>query len=252
MVSLFQALVLSIIQGVTEWFPISSSGHLALMQEIFGFQDLGFVVYLHFASILSLVIFFGKDIVELLKFKPENRDYMLKIIIALIPAVIVGFLYRENIRYAFGNFLFMGLFFMIFGFFIYSTKNARELKNGPSKTDSLIIGISQVFSLFPGISRSGMTMGTGLTMGLKKEEAIKFSFLLAIPIIIGATLVEAQEITLSGIPHSTLFTSFTVTLLTSLLMIKLLIKIVRNDKFYLFGIYNMILGLIVFTWSFFR
>lgn len=95
MVTLFQALVLSIIQGVTEWFPISSSGHLALMQEVFGFQSLSFDVYLHFASVLSLVIFFGKDIVELLRFKPENRDYIIKLVIALIPAVIVGFFYRE-------------------------------------------------------------------------------------------------------------------------------------------------------------
>ncbi len=252
MVSFIQAIILSLIQGITEWFPISSSGHLALAQEFFGFQSLGFDVYLHFASVLAVVILFGRDIAELTILNKKNLRYIMKLLIALIPAAIVGFFYREHIRYAFGNFFFMGLFFMIFGFLIYSTKYAKEIKLKPNKIDSLIIGISQTLSLLPGISRSGMTMGSGLILGLKKEEAIKFSFLLAVPIIIGAMLVEAGEITQLNLPFYVLLTSFTITLLTSLITIKLLIRIIKSDKFYLFGIYNFVLGFFVFVWSLVR
>jgi len=138
---------------------------------------------------------------------------------------------------------------MIFGFLIYATKFAKERKGPPSKIDSLIIGISQTLALFPGISRSGMTMGSGLILGVKKEEAIKFSFLLAVPIIIGATLVEIKDIAQLDIHFTTLLTSFTLTLFTSLITIKLLIKIIKSDKFYLFGIYNFILGFLVMVWS---
>jgi len=137
---------------------------------------------------------------------------------------------------------------MIMGIFIYSTKYARERKNTLTNSDAVYIGVSQVFALFPGVSRSGMTMGSGLILGLKREEAIKFSFLLAIPIIIGATIVEAKEISLASIPFTILLTSFTITLLISLITIKFLVKTIMNNKFYLFGIYNFILGVLVVLW----
>ena len=251
MVSLFQAIVLSIVQGITEWFPISSSGHLALMQRFFGFQNLGFDVYLHFASVFSVIILFRKDIARLLIFDKYSINYLKRLLIAIIPAAILGLLLREHVRFAFSNLLFMGVFFAIFGVFVYSTKYAREYKYRPSKMDSLIIGISQVFSLFPGISRSGMTMGSGLILGVKKESSIRFSFLLAIPIIFGASLFEVKEIALSDINLTVFLTSFTITLFTSLLTIKILIKIIKNNKFYLFGIYNIILGIALVVWSFF-
>jgi undecaprenyl-diphosphatase len=246
MVSFIQAIILSFVQGITEWFPISSSGHLAIAQELLGFQNLEFDVYLHFASVLAVVILFWKDIINLVAQK--RIKYLIKIIIAIIPVAIVGLLLREHIRTAFSNLFFIGIFFMIFGVFIYFTKNARRTKKKPSFMDSVFIGISQMLALFPGISRSGMTMGSGLALGLKKEEAIKFSFLLAIPVIFGAALIEAKEIALADISFITFLTSFTITLLVSLLTIKFLIKIIKSNKFYLFGIYNIILGLAVVVW----
>lgn len=252
MVSFFQAMILSIIQGITEWFPISSSGHLAIAQELFGFQNLSFDVYLHFASILSVIILFRKDIMKLLKFDKESISDIKRLLIAVIPAAIIGLLLKKHIENSFGNLFFMGLFFMIFGFLIYSTKYAKERKRKPSISDAVFIGISQVFSLFPGISRSGMTMGSGLILGVKKENAIKFSFLLAIPIILGASLLEAKNIIATEISLAALLTSFTLTLFISLMTIKLLVKIIKSDKFYLFGIYNFILGFIVFIWSIVR
>lgn len=250
MVSFFEAIILSIVQGITEWFPISSSGHLVLTQELLGIQNnLGFVVYLHFASVFSVFILFRKEILRLLKFDRVSWNYILKLLIAIIPVSIVGILLKEHVRFAFNNLFFMGIFFIIFGVFIYSTKYAKEIKNRISKFDAFIIGISQALSLFPGISRSGMALGSGLIIGLKKDSAIRFSFLLAIPIVLGASLVEAKEIVLSDIPFLVLLTSFTLTLFISLLTVKYLIKIIKDDKFYLFGVYNFLLGVAVVVWS---
>jgi undecaprenyl-diphosphatase len=243
MVSFIQGLILSFVQGITEWFPISSSGHLAIAQNLLGVQDLGFIIYLHFASVLAVVILFWKDIINLVVKKRVR--YVAKLALAVIPAVIAGLWLREHVRNAFGNLFFIGVFFIIFGVFVYFTKDAKVKKKKPSISDSIYIGISQVFSLFPGVSRSGMTMGSGLVLGLKKEEAIKFSFLLAIPVVFGASLIEAGEIAFADIHFVTFLTSFTITLLTSLLTIRYLIKIIKSNKFYLFGIYNIILGLLV-------
>jgi len=247
MVTFIQAIILSIVQGITEWFAISSSGHIAIFENLFYIHDLGFVVYLHFASVLGVVILFWKDIVNL--FVEKKWSYIFKIIIAVIPVAIVGFLVKEQVEKAFSNLIFVGIFYIISGFFIYSTKYARQIKRHPSISDSIFIGVSQVLALFPGISRSGMATGSGLILGLKKEEAIKFSFLLAIPIVFGASLLESSEITHLTLGFPALLTSFTLTLLTSLLTIKLLIRIIKSDKFYLFGIYNFILGVILIVWG---
>ena len=247
MVSFIQGLILSLVQGITEWFPISSSGHLAIAQQFLNVQDLGFLVYLHFASVIAVIILFWNDIIDL--FAKKKISYMIKLLLAIIPVVIIGYLLEKHVRFAFTSFIFIGIFFMIFGFFIYFTKYAKEIKKNPSVSDAIIIGIAQVFSLFPGISRSGMTMGSGLILGLKKAQAIKFSFLLAIPIIFGASLVEAKNINLEGTSFITFLTSFTITLFISLITIKFLIKIIKSDKFYLFGIYNMIFGFLIILWS---
>jgi undecaprenyl-diphosphatase len=247
MVSFLEGVILSLVQGITEWFPISSSGHLAIAQNLLGVQDMGFVVYLHFASVLAVVIWFWKDIINL--FSKKQTKYILKLLIAIIPAAIIGYLLRAHVSASFSNLFFIGVFFIIFGLYAYFTKLARARISKPSYVDSFLIGISQIFSLFPGISRSGMTVTTGLISGIKKEQAIKFSFLLAIPMVFGASLVEAKRIAQLDAHFTTLLTSFTLTLFISLITINLLIKIVKNNKFHYFGVYNVILGIIVIIWS---
>ena len=252
MVSLVQAVILSIVQGITEWLPISSSGHLALMQEFFGFQNLSYDVFLHFASILAVIIIFRKDIMSILRF--DNRKkfvYAGLIILAVIPAFIFGILLKNYIVTSFQNFLFLGLFFIFSGIVIYSTKFSRGKNSQVRFVESLFIGTMQVFALFPGISRSGMTISAGMFAGLKKKEAVRFSFLLAIPVILGASLAEATQILKTDINYFILIISFIITIFISLITIKLLIRIINNDNFYLFGIYNFILGVIVLIWSFF-
>ena len=248
MVSLIQAIILSIIQGITEWFPVSSSGHLVLMQHFFGFQNLAFDVFLHFASILAVLIIFWKDIIEILKQK--NWKYIGLIILAIIPVFLFGVLLRDYIVASFNSFLFLGLFFIFSGIVIFSTKFSRVKKSNIGIVDSLFVGMMQVFALFPGISRSGMTISAGLFAGLKKQEVVKFSFLLAIPVILGASLAEAPQIFSQEISYWILLASFIVTFLVSLATIKVLLKIIKSDNFWMFGVYDVLVGAGVLIFNF--
>ena len=253
MVSLIQALILSIIQGITEWFPISSSGHLALMQQLFGFQNLSFDVFLHLASVFAVIIVFRKEIFEIFHFKnKKNLKYLFYIFIALIPAAFFGFFLRERIESLFSRGLYLGMFFIFSGIIVYSTKFVKERKKTMNFFDSVFIGFFQVLGLFPGISRSGMTISSGLFMGLSKKSAITFSFLLAIPLILGANILELKDLALLDINYSILLVSFVVTFFISLFTINLLIKIIKSEKFYLFGIYNFLLGFLVLVLEFIK
>ncbi len=251
MVSIIQALVLSIVQGITEWLPISSSGHLAIFQNIFGFQNLPFDVFLHFASILAVIIIFRKDIKKLFNFKDkQNLRYWGILILALIPAGIVGILFKDQIASFFSSMTYLGIFFMLSGGIVYSTKFYKVKKDKKMNWfDSLFIGFAQALAILPGVSRSGSTISGGLFRGLKKEEAVKFSFFLAVPVILGASLLEAKDLVVQNLSYSILALSFVVTLIVSIFAIKLLLKIVRGNKFHLFGIYNFFVGLIVLCWS---
>jgi len=139
---------------------------------------------------------------------------------------------------------------MISGVIVYSTKFMHH-KEGKKLGwfDSLFIGIVQVISLFPGISRSGSTISAGMFRGLKREDAVKFSFLLAIPTILGASLLEAKNLVLQNISYSILIVTFVITFVVSIFAIKILLRIVKSDKFYLFGIYDFLLGAFVLIWS---
>ncbi len=248
MVSITQAIVLSIIQSITEWLPVSSSGHLALMQHFFGFQNLSFDIYLHFASILAVIVVFRKDILSLLDLrKKENLKYAGLLLFALIPIGIVGLAYRGPISEVFSNMTAVGIFFLISGAIVFSTKFMKvdKKKKNPTSLDALTVGIFQALAIMPGISRSGATISAGLFQGLKKEQAIRFSFLLAIPTILGATLIEARDIITLDINITALIISFIITFITSILVIKLLLKIIQKQGFFWFGVYNFFMGVLI-------
>lgn len=253
MISVLEALLLSIVQGITEWLPISSSGHLAILHNLLGFQDLPFDVFLHFASILAVFVIFRKDIVKLFNFRDkENLKYIGLLFLALIPAGLVGIFFKDQIESFFSSLFYLGIFFLASGIIIYSTKFSFPRKEKPNVLDSIIIGGFQALAVFPGVSRSGATISSSLFRGLKKESAIKFSFLLAIPLILGATILESKDLVLSDINYLVLVISFFVTFIVSIFTIKLLLKIIKNRKFYLFGIYNFIIGILILIWNFLR
>ncbi|MEN9625705.1 MAG: hypothetical protein RL557_33 [archaeon] len=249
MVSLIQAAILSIVQGITEWFPVSSSGHLALLQHFFGWQNLSFDIFLHLASVLALIVFFWKDIVGFFSFEGEKIIYLFKIVLAMIPAGIAGILFRDYFESLMGNMLLLGVCFIGSGIVIYATKFTHERKGEVGMFDAFFIGLFQAVALLPSVSRSGMTISSGLFRNIKREEVAKFSFLLAIPALIGANIFEMQHIFDLTISFNILLVSFGLTFLTSLITIQYLMKIVSHDKFYLFGWYNVVLGVLVVGWS---
>jgi undecaprenyl-diphosphatase len=252
MISLIEALILSIVQGVTEWFPVSSSGHLALIQQYFGIQNLSYDVFLHFASVIAVIILFWRDIISLMDIrKRDNLNYILLLILAVIPAFIAGILLKKYIVSSFKSLLFLGIFFIFSGIIIYSTKFIKDNKKKIGFVDAVFIGLMQVFALFPGVSRSGMTISGGLFAGLSKQEAIKFSFLLAIPVIVGASLAEATPVFRTDISLFILIISFSVTLVVSLFTIKFLLRIIKIGRFYWFGLYDILLGVLVLGLSLF-
>ena len=195
------AIILGVIQGLTEFLPVSSSGHLEIARELLNTNQLPsdnllMTSVLHFATALSTILVFRKDICDLIKglFDKENKtskSYVIKILIAIVPAGLVGFLLSDEIEFLFsGNMILVGIMLIITGTLLFLTKILKTRNNKISRFHALIIGLSQAFAVIPGISRSGATICTSLFLGNNKSEAAKFSFLIVIPVIFGAILKD--------------------------------------------------------------
>ena len=243
-------LILALVQGILEWFPVSSSGHIYLFELLLGIQSgLDLEVALHFGTLMAVFVYFRKDIVNIArdllhsKWKTSNSRLGFLIIIASIPAAIFGFLFRTYFEIS-SSFLILGFGWIVTStaLFIGAFSNTR-LNNASSLSFSkaLLVGFAQVISLVPGVSRSGMTISSGLLFGLKEKDALKFSYLLSIPAIIGANIVIFGNRT---IPLDFLLPSL-VCFLVGLTFINISFKYVLNNKKNLiwFGIYTLILGL---------
>ncbi len=263
--NLIKSIILAILQGLTEFLPISSSGHLVLAQHLLGVKKSGidFEVFVHFGTMLSVLVIFRKDIIEILRSfftkilnfnklkanvqNDENFKTALLIIWASIPAGIVGILFEDKIEIVFQNPKLTSLFLIITGLILFSTRFA---KNNPTKDfdfiSSLFVGIAQAFAILPGISRSGTTITTGMLVGINGVKSARFSFLLSIPVIFGATLLKTTEI----FQHS-LFDKIPLLLFSSLIAfisgyiaIKFLLKLISRGNFNLFSYYCLLIGLI--------
>ena len=251
------AIILGVIQGLTEFLPVSSSGHLEIARELLDTNQLPsdnllMTSVLHFATALSTILVFKKDIFNLIKglFDKENKtskSYVIKILIAIVPAGLVGFLLSDEIEYLFsGNMILVGMMLIITGTLLFLTKILKTKNLKISKVHSLIIGLSQAFAVIPGISRSGATICTSLFLGNNKSEAAKFSFLIVIPVIFGAILkdVLSGNIFENEIKISILIIGFISSFLTGVLACKLMLKIVANNNLIYFSFYCFVLGII--------
>ncbi|MBM3233964.1 undecaprenyl-diphosphate phosphatase [Candidatus Pacearchaeota archaeon] len=232
-------ILLAIIQAVTEFFPISSSGHLALISNLISKPDLFFFTALHLSSLIAVLIFTRKEISNLLSFKKEYRKIWLYLIIATIPAGIVGFFLENIVESSLSSFLFLGIAFIFTGVVLFLTKFTKVYSKLNWK-NSLFIGLFQAVSVFPGVSRSGMTISSSMFSGIEKEKAAKFSFLLFIPLSLGAFILELKNFYFSF----SLLISFFVCLILSLIFLNLLVLIIRKNYFWLFSLYCLILGII--------
>ncbi|MFH1257567.1 MAG: undecaprenyl-diphosphate phosphatase [Candidatus Micrarchaeota archaeon] len=193
---LFQAIILASIQGIAEWLPISSSAHLAAAQMLMNVQPpIIFDIMLHVGTLIAAIAYFRKDISNMLlalaKFDRKNGDFKLAIliIVASIPTAIIGFAFKDFFESQFSNLPAIGVAMLITGAFLYVCERKTGNKSVGNK-NSLFMGIAQGIAVMPGISRSGATIGAGLLMGISRESATRFSFLLSIPAIFGAAFFE--------------------------------------------------------------
>jgi len=251
-----EALILGIVQGLTEFLPVSSSGHLELGKVILGVEaerNLIFTVVVHGATVLSTICIFYKDLWILLKglfaFKwNDETKYISKILISMIPVVIVGLLFAEEIESFFtGNIVFVGSMLIITALLLTFTYFKKSNFQKISFIDSFIIGIAQAVAVLPGISRSGATISTGLMLGNKRELIAKFSFLMVLIPIIAANVKDlftgkmASESSIGAVP---LLIGFFAAFISGLLACKWMIGIVKKGKLIYFAIYCFIIGLI--------
>ena len=243
-----QAIISGVVQGVTEFFPISSSGHLVLLHRIFGIKQsmLAFDIFLHFGTILSVLIFFRKDIVNMLQ---KDKALLKFIIVGSIPTFAIGLLFKDVVENYFSMPRIVGLFLAATGLFLLFAslwamywKIVR--KNRPlGYSSSIIIGFAQAISILPGISRSGSTIGTALMMGLSESNAVRFSFLLSIPAVLGANILKARQIcgNLVSIDTIAFMAGGITAMITGFFAIKALLIILNKNLFFLFGIYCMLM-----------
>jgi len=249
-----EALILGIIQGLTEFLPVSSSGHLELGKAILGInaeKSLVFTVVVHGATVLSTIVVFYKDILKLIKglfaFRwNEETIYVAKILISMIPVILLGIFFKEQIEGFFtGNVLFVGSMLLITSLLLLSTYVIKRNERKISYADSFIIGIAQALAVLPGISRSGATISTGLLLGNRKANIARFSFLMVLIPILGANFKDIYDGGMNaegGIGITPLLIGFLAAFISGLLACKWMIGIVKKGNLIYFAIYCFVIG----------
>lgn len=257
----FQALILGIVQGLTEYLPVSSSGHLAIGATLFGMsgeENLTFTVAVHVATVLSTCVILWREIVwlfaDLFKFKwNEGTKYVVNILISMIPVAVVGFLFKDKVEEVFGSgLLVVGICLLVtaslLAFSFYAKPRQRE---HISPIHAFIIGIAQAVAVLPGLSRSGSTIATGLLLGNKKEKLAQFSFLMVVPPILGEAMLDVKDIAekgvsdaMAGLSPLALAIGFIAAFVSGCLACKWMISIVKRGKLIWFAVYCTVVGII--------
>ena len=251
------SIILGIIQGLTEFLPVSSSGHLELGKAILGDdsipeESLLFTVVLHFATALSTIVVFRKDVWTIIKgvlqFKwNEDLQFVAKIVVSMLPAAIIGYTYESELSELFdGNIKFVGFMLIITALLLYLADKAKDTSKNISFKNALVIGFSQAIAMLPGISRSGATISTSVLLGNDKTKAARFSFLMVVPLIFGkiAKDIIGGELTYDSMNFTSLSIGFVAAFISGLLACTWMIKLVKNSKLIYFSIYCLIVGLI--------
>jgi undecaprenyl-diphosphatase len=257
---LIETILLGLIQGVTEWLPVSSTGHLKLAQHFLGWEvPTAFDGILHIGTVIVILFFFRKDIKNVLSalahldFKTENGKLIPLIIVGTIPTVIIGLVFGDMIENAFNSVLPIAAALIAFGLVLYLSRIGKEQIESISIQTAAIIGIAQGVAIIPGVSRSGATIVTALLLGIKREKAFKFSFLLSIPSILGAaglTLYkERHQLITAGIGWTEIIAGTVAAIIIGYFAIRLLQKTLVKRKFYLFAIYCWALGVVLVALS---
>ena len=251
----FEALVLGLIQGLTEFLPVSSSGHLEIAKSLFGMDpeaNFYFTVAVHGATVMSTLVVFRKEILELLKgtFKlrmNEETSYVLKLIVSMIPVGFAGLLLKDPIERMFsGDMVFVGAMLLITALLLAGAHFIKKRERNITWLDALVIGIAQAVAVIPGISRSGATIATGLMIGNRKDEIAKFSFLMVLVPVIGANLVGVLSGEFSGDTTGAgiIVIGFITAFVSGYLACRWMISLVKRSRLIWFSIYCAIAGLL--------
>jgi len=261
-----QAFILGLIQGLTEYLPVSSSGHLTIVSNLFGIngeENLAFTVAVHVATVLSTLVIFWKQIVwlfkDLFKFQwNEGTRYVACIVVSMIPVGIVGVFFKDYVEDIFGSgLLVVGCMLLLTAFLLAFSYYAHpRQKENIGFFDALVIGIAQACAVMPGLSRSGSTIATGLILGNKKESLAQFSFLMVIPPILGEALLDVMKASKEGlsavagdISATSLIVGFITAFIFGCLACKWMVDIVKKGKLIYFAVYCAIVGLITIACS---
>lgn len=271
--SWLEALILGVIQGLTEFLPVSSSGHLTILSNLFGLEgesNLTMIVVLHVATVLSTLFILWKEVVWIFKdlFSRQSwksysglndgTKYAINILISMIPVGIVGFFFKDAVEEIFGSgLLIVGIMLLVtaslLAFSYFAKPRQRENISG---WHAFIIGIGQALAVMPGLSRSGTTIATGLLLGNKKEKIAQFSFLMVIPPVLGEALLDVMDIiqngfgsAMSGISPVALIVGFIAAFITGCLACKWMINVVKKGKLIWFAVYCLIVGILAIIYS---
>ncbi|MEL7121917.1 MAG: undecaprenyl-diphosphate phosphatase [Bacteroidota bacterium] len=261
MSEVIQSAVLGIVQGLTEFLPVSSSGHLEIAKVILGDDSIAeesllMTVTLHAATAISTIVVFWKDIIAILKglFTAnwnEDKAFAVKIILSMIPAAMVGVLFEEQIEALFSrNLLLVGAMLIITGLLLFLADRAKKTDQKVSYIHSIIIGLAQAIAIIPGISRSGATISTSVLLGIDRARAARFSFLMVVPLILGKMAKDLLdgEFTANSDQTISLIVGFIAAFVTGLFACLWMIQLVKNSKLTYFSVYCFIVGLIAIAY----
>ncbi|MEX2573956.1 MAG: undecaprenyl-diphosphate phosphatase [Balneolaceae bacterium] len=262
---LLQSILLGLLQGITEFLPVSSSGHLVLARAFLG-RDLEpgitFEIVVHFGSFCSIAIYYRRKVKEIIvdlfrSFSPDgirtkryandpNTRLSLIILLSMIPAMYVGFTMKDAIESMFLNPLLVSFMLLITGFLLFSTKLVSAPKKDLDAKSGLLMGLAQALAILPGISRSGSTISAGLFTGVDREMVANFSFLMVLPVLAGAMLLELTEIAENGIESAavvSLIAGFLTSFIAGYIALTYLIILLKKEKFHYFSYYCWFVGI---------
>ncbi len=263
----FEAFILGIVQGLTEYLPVSSSGHLAIGAHLFGMsgeENLTFTVAVHVATVLSTVVILWKEIVwifaDIFKWKwNEGMKYAVNILVSMIPVAIVGLLFKDKVEEIFGSgLLVVGICLLVTAALLAFSYFARpRQRENISPLHAFIIGIAQALAVLPGLSRSGSTIATGLLLGNKKERLAQFSFLMVIPPILGEALLDVKDMAelgvsqaMAGLSPMALAVGFIAAFVSGCLACQWMVNLVKKGKLIWFAVYCAVVGIATIIFSF--
>jgi undecaprenyl-diphosphatase len=259
------AFILGVIQGLTEFLPVSSSAHLTFAEQLFNIPSewrVSYDVLLHLGTTLALVVFFFRRIIRIVggMFSPDhptrqtNWNLVLTIAVATIPAAIAGYLLKEKIDALFETPLYSAVFLLVTGLVLFLTRRTCGERTAITWADGLVIGVAQAIAILPGISRSGSTIAAALFLGLARPEAFEFSLLLSIPAVLGAALLKLRDSPLihgatAGVSAGTIIIGFGLSFLVGLLALAIVRRVLLRKRFWWFAFYCWIVGALALVLS---